>query len=1115
MIVKNLPKFYYDGLQDDGFAKLLNNILIKIYGISGFTPFPAKGKDGGQDATFQGVPVSEHLPKINHDCVFQYKYRESTTDTSSKLRNYAVQKYKSFLEQMSGKKPAPKQCIYITNVAFTLSTHNVCKQIATQYPQFQSEYWEFEKITTLLEYLEDKEFTKIFPEATTVHLCKLQQENEVLKREKEEIMRKSIGADKNTPARTIIRENLEEEKVDEIKKQFPQKSNPKILSENEKALNNIVDNIRNKILVYEGLMFFISPTYINDQKTREYIRKYLDITPQQEELFIDELVKEKIFTRTGDVLFFSDEALGKEKLSYLIKQNILKIKDTYKYFKDKKLREAMLKKLTDIPEEKQIGKFLSLLAEDLLKIIENNKFKTNDDMDVNLELLEKYTYRVSKLTIKIVKTIIKSKKKLPQKAYKTPIGEVKGKSYDDIVLKCIDLLEKVRYLETKQVLGILITFSQSPVSQIKKKALEGIKHISEYNLFALRHIVYTPQEMILKEVEKWDSTLLSKRYDIIFELGRELLQPSFEGQSMTDYKTFTLSFGPLQVSDKLKEIRSKSITILQNLYNSASDLSIKAKTLQILNEASRTPSQGIYNDDVVAMVLADTNRLVNFYISILPKADGEIVKEIEEQSHWFIKRFAKEKLPKINELTKAIISNPEYQVFKVFFGYDYDYDEELDWRVAKDKREQKVQEFIDDISKQNLNIWEKRIASTVKNYSQENAGKYQFFNVFLRKLGQQKPKIAYRILTNLEKELEPFLVQPLAGIWESKEKNLAKGLIEEWIKQGKNLLTCASLFFYLDKVDLDVIKSIYQKATEVKDFNVLSTLLRLIVSSFDDSSKLKSMFLDGVKQLTAQQNTKWTFFPLRNIKQLMESLSLKEIDVVLDNLVYLQSIDFDAEEILSPIAEKYPEKVIEFFHNRVAHRLKEGKETRYDAVPYSLYELKDILSKNPEKIIPGLLKWFTEKDWLYRWEGSLLIQEIFSSLNSQLEEALLTMIKSGDKTKADAVISILRAYKGEPFIHKICKEFIKKYLKSPNTKYYKDYRTEMFIILSETGVVSGEYGMRDAYKQKKQEIQSWKSERSKAIQLFVKEYEDSLDKQIAYQQKRADEDIELMKKGVF
>lgn len=889
--------------------------------------------------------------------------------------------------------------------------------------------------------------------------------------------------------------------------------NSQLLKKNEVVINNILDNIKNKILIYEGLLFFISPAFINDSKMREGLRKFIKITPQQEELFIDELTQQKILSRTGDVITFDDESLGKEKLSYLIASGIINVDKTYKSFKEKKIREFMLNKMVDIPERKEINDFLSLLAKDLYQSV--GKFKTNDVTDINLELLEKYTYRVSSLTLKIVEKIINFKVRLPQKTYKSPFGNIKGKSYDDLILRCINLLKEIRYLESKKVFATLLSLSRSPVPQIKRKALEGIKDLSEYNLFSLKRIGYMPQELVLNALEELDVNNLVKNYEVVLEVGRELVTPSFEGQEMSDYKTFTLSFGPLKASDKLKEIRGKTIVVLQNLYNYALDLSVKNKTLKVLNEASRTPSQGIYSDELTAIVLADTNNLIDFYITILLQADGEIVKEVEEQSHWFIKRFTKEKLSKIKELEQAITNNPEYQIFKVFFGHDYDYDEDLDWRISREKREKKVQEFVDNINKENLIVWKKRISDTIKNFSDENADKYQFFNVFLRKLGQQKPQIAHQVLIDLEKELQPFLVHLLAGIWESQENKLVKQLVGDWIKQNKNLMVCATFFFYLDQTDKDIIKKIYKKAVEVKDFNVISTLLRLIVSIFDGDKELKDTFIDGIEQLTSQQNTKWTFFPLRNIKQLMESFSSNEIDIVLDNLVYVQSIDYDEEEILSPLAEKYPERVIKFFHKRVAQRIKEGRESKYDAVPYNLHELKDVLSNNPEETVSEILTWFTEKDWLYRWEGSHLIQEIFSSFNDQLEKALLEMIKSGDKNKAEAVLVIFRAYKGEPFLHRTCKEFVKKYLRNPGAKHYKDYRSELFIILSATGVVSGEYGMRDAYIQKKQEIQSWKTDKSKTIQLFVKGYEEGLDKQIAYEQKRADEDIELMKKGAM
>lgn len=70
----------------------------------------------------------------------------------------------------------------------------------------------------------------------------------------------------------------------------------------------------------------------------------------------------------------------------------------------------------------------------------------------------------------------------------------------------------------------------------------------------------------------------------------------------------------------------------------------------------------------------------------------------------------------------------------------------------------------------------------------------------------------------------------------------------------------------------------------------------------------------------------------------------------------------------------------------------------------------------------------------------------------------------------------------------------------------------MISVLSNTGFVSGEYGFVEAFKRKKEEIKSWKSDKSKKVQSFAEDYIDYLNKRIAYDKKRADENIELRKR---
>ena len=224
------------------------------------------------------------------------------------------------------------------------------------------------------------------------------------------------------------------------------------------------------------------------------------------------------------------------------------------------------------------------------------------------------------------------------------------------------------------------------------------------------------------------------------------------------------------------------------------------------------------------------------------------------------------------------------------------------------------------------------------------------------------------------------------------------------------------------------------------------------------------------------------------------------------SLTNFDSIKYPAEEVLTPIAEKYPQKIISFFYKRFLIQKKKKQEDHYDAIPYRLHQLNKPLSENAEIVLPEILKWFKKKDTLLHWEGSHLIEAIFPVFNKSLDEELIKLIKSKNEKNIRIVFNILRTYKGEEFLHNICKELIKEYPKN------EDYHEKIFIILSQMGVVSGEYGFVKGFEKKKEEVQCWKEDKNKAIQLFVKKYEEYLDKRISYEKKQADEDLELRKR---
>ena len=880
------------------------------------------------------------------------------------------------------------------------------------------------------------------------------------------------------------------------------------------GLSKIINKFELNITSCLGLLFLLKK--VKKQGLSKYFSQLLKIKESESQTIIEYLEDYQVISKTVNYFLLENEQLGVESLSHLLDSGLLDFSRLDQYLEIEKDKRVMLMQLNKIKHPKVKNYFRSLITDfkDYLP-----RFKNNDEIHVNLELLEEYIYRVPNDALKIIKSIINSKNPLkPKTRIVKGWGEVKGKSHNDLIIECIELLNKIRYLEPKNAFALLIKLSAHQDQSIQSKAKEALKNIAGYNLYVLERLGDKPQIFLLNEVEKWSDRKLIDHCSALLEITEELLSPSFEGHSMKDYKTFSIQFGALKVSNDLKEIRERAIVLLKKLYLLVKDIEQKQKIIRTLQEATRLPDRGGYDRDMENMVLENTNTLIDYYISIIPNADNEIVKDIEEDAYWLSRRFDAKKLTRIKELQSLISSNKEYDIFRLFVGYDYYVTEpekadpeKIDWKEVEARRKNKIQEFINNISGENYKDWERKILSVIKNYSfPESQGKFWHFNFFLNELGKQKPEIAYRLLIENEVKLEPFLTHLIAGIWESKLKRLAKELIYNWVKEGKYLSACALVFDYVGMMDKLLINEIFKKAKEIENKDVqndtFNNIIRSIVKNYPKHKNTKNLFIKIIDELTKNENWNWIYNEWRSRDLILKSLTRADVDTIFENLLFLPDIKYPAEEVLTPIAEKYPQKVISFFYKRFLIQKNKKQEDHYDAIPYNLNELNKPLSENAEIIVPEIIKWFKKKDSLLHWEGSRLIEAIFPVFNKSLEEELIKLIKSKNDKNIRIVFNTLRAYKGEEFLHNICKELIKEYPKN------EDYHEKIFIILSQMGVVSGEYGFVKGFEKKKEEVQCWKEDKNKAIQLFVKKYEEYLDKRISYEKKQADEDLELRKR---
>jgi len=749
--------------------------------------------------------------------------------------------------------------------------------------------------------------------------------------------------------------------------------------------------------------------------------------------------------------------------------------------------------------------------------------KSNIELYGNLTLLHKYIEEFGDKTpkefhiIKIIKSALKKSKKQKIKPIKMANEYLEDFVYTEVAGVCLDILNELKYFYVEEVFDLLIKLSLVKETEIKKKSLEILSHLSQYKINVLKKMGYYPQLLILGNIEKWNTEQLIERIESITEISEKLLSPSFEGITRKNYKTIAFQFGALKKDDNLKKIRNRTISMLKKFYAVVKDRKQKQIIVQALQTSTRLPDRGEYDNDMEDMVLGNTNEIIDYYISIIPDSNFEITQEIEEDIYWLIQRIDKNKLPRIKDLITLLSSIKEYEIFKTLVGhYYYTFDierlepEKMNWKEKEARRKTKIQEFIYDISEENYEEWEQRMISIIKNYSfPEDQGEFLHFNFFLNELGKQKPEIAYNFLIEIDDKIEPFLANLIAGIWKSPLKPSVEDLVSKWVKEGKHLSECARVFDFVGEIDESLINENFNKAKEIENKDtqnkIFNNIVRSIVKNYPKNKNIKNLFIKCIREMTKNKNCDWIYNEWNNRASILRSLTVIDVDAIFENLLILPNINH-AEEVLTLIVEKYPKKIITFFYRRFLTQKKKKREDNYDAIPYELPLLNKPLSENAEIIIIEILTWFNKKDSLLHWKGSHLIKSIFPTFNRILEKELIKLIKSKNVKKIRIVFNILDAYRGEAFLYNICKEIIKKYPQN------KDYRYEIFRILSQIEGYSGEYGIVEELNKKKEEIQNWKEDENEAIQVFVKKYKAYLNKRILHEKKQADEDIELRKR---
>lgn len=739
-------------------------------------------------------------------------------------------------------------------------------------------------------------------------------------------------------------------------------------------------------------------------------------------------------------------------------------------------------------------------------------------------LSPKFHGAVLPVLVKFVRSV--SARVLTQSGEPIGIDRRRYRSASQLILEAIEVPSTIRYIHTAEVLSFLLELSRSSDKEVKSKAESELENLAEFNLHHFGTLGAGPQKVIVTELAKLTDPELAENAVAVLRALRSLLSSSMEGHSST-YQTITFSRGAVSSGAGVAEMRANAIALLKRMYPLKAAVAYRKSVLSVINSAARREQQSC-DAETDKMLERDALAVLSFMHELVPTEALPLVQTIEHDGYWNYVHAASSGIETAALTVRdAVAQRADYQIYKQLIGFEGIFGQwerlrahEEAWDYSNTKRQETARRYVESINADNKVEWRDRILEFSKTESDDLAT-FPVFYEFLELLGRKKPDLALELLTGHEESMRPFLIPLIGGLYSSDRVAAILEIVQHWLAEGTHLVVIAKSLFKGGVEQLDILSAMVARAAKLGDIDALSIAMGVATHLYaKGNAAAKAVFMESLRALAQHRISSWarTFWYGQDFKVLATGMDAEERAEVLANLLSSQELDYQTEEVIRTIGEHDVGAVFKFLSARLsaetqdrAQRRAEGSsvlDDKFEAVPYNLHGLNKLLERNPEALIALLRQSFEEKEarlmFPYRG-GARLVKAVFPNFEPQLQALLLKLVETGDERDIEFVTAVVRSYGGSAPILEVCKAIIK-VVPERSSGW-----NELAAAMETTGVVSGEYGLVDAYERKRDELAAWKFDENDRVRAFSQWLTEQLERMIISEKRRADDELALRK----
>ena len=680
----------------------------------------------------------------------------------------------------------------------------------------------------------------------------------------------------------------------------------------------------------------------------------------------------------------------------------------------------------------------------------------------------------------------------------------------------IDVIRSIRWYEPVQIGLFLIEVSQIQNDFLARKARAALEDLCTYDLDVFYGpqgaggLGATPQLSLISAIHALDDEYLRSNSDQVLTICSALLSPVASGSTWTS-SSVQIRNASVPAAGTIPEVRDLAILTTRRIIGMSSESRTLLRAVSTLNQAARIETRSVQSDSVASMIQENTRSILEIYKAMASDVSLEVLQKIEHNAYWIYKRTrVKQMQDAALEVKKEIDRVAEYSIFKILVGFegvfgDWDTEDEgAKWRLSGERRNAAATELAVSIDDNNFLEWKDRIIK-YSDVRSSDLATFPVFIAFLRKFASNKPRLALLLLD--EQELR-FSVPVLIGVLDSDERNSGLFLIKRWTEAGLHLVDSLRALENSSGFEEERFLALFEAAISANNIPAISACISLATAKVEISpKKATDLFSRAVFELTLRKDVSWVFdFWYRDeAKIIIGLLDEDQCKQVLANLLWLPKIDFHSEEVLCVIAGRNPHLVMSFLSDRLwqSYNLKDNPD--YEAAPWGLHQLDAILSDPPSVAMNELRGVYSKGPDDLRYGAMKLVRAIFHALNQAFIDELLVLVNQLPENQLNFVVDVLKEFNGDSRLLPVFRQLVRRV--SPESAHIPEIEFAMEL----TGVVSGEYGFVNAYRQKIVDMETWNDDPDPKVRVFSARFAADLTRRMDIEEKRATEDLKLRK----